>query len=144
MRRGGGGGGSLEGSLSHPRRSRARWSVSLDLFLAFEPIQWWAMLYGDSSHLNMGEIDALYRFERVKDQHARGARGGGSTLLERTTCVRSEVTALHVYQAISSSASTLPSAVLTTLRIAEGRYGTREANEQLDLASNALKGNVLS
>ena len=36
-----------------------------------------------------------------------------------------------------------PSAVLTTLRIAEGRYGTREANEQLDLASNALKGNVL-
>ena len=39
---------------------------------------------------------------------------------------------------------TLPSAVLTTLRIVEGRYGTREANEQLDLASNALKGNVLS
>jgi hypothetical protein len=38
----------------------------------------------------------------------------------------------------------LPSAVLTTLRIAEGRYGTREANEQLDLTSNALKGNVLS
>ena len=37
----------------------------------------------------------------------------------------------------------LPSAVLTTLRIAEGRYGTREVILQ-DLASNALKGNVLS
>jgi len=36
------------------------------------------------------------------------------------------------------------SAVLMTLRIAEGRCGTRETNEQLDLASNALKGNVLS
>jgi hypothetical protein len=36
-----------------------------------------------------------------------------------------------------------PSAVLTTLRIAKGRYGTREVILQ-DLASNALKGNVLS
>ena len=35
------------------------------------------------------------------------------------------------------------SAVLMTLRIAEGRYCTREVILQ-DLASNALKGNVLS
>ena len=40
-------------------------------------------------------------------------------------------------------ADSLPSAVLKTLRIAEGRYGTREVGFD-DLASNALKGNVLS
>ena len=87
----------------------------------------------------MAERGNLYRFEHVKDQHARGARGG-STLLERTACVRSEVTALHVFVVLVDS---FPSAVLTTLRIAEGRYGTREVILQ-DLASNALKGNVLS
>ena len=43
------------------------------------------------------------------------------------TCVRSEVTALHVFVVLVDS---FPSAVLTTLRIAEGRYGTREADEQ--------------
>ena len=61
-------------------------------------------------------------------------------MLERTTCVRSEVTALHVFVFLVDS---FPSAVLTTLRIAKGRYGTREVILQ-DLASNALKGNVLS
>ena len=79
----------------------------------------------------------LYRFERVKDQHARGARGAGARH-SRPECVRSEVTALHV-----NAGSLFPSAVLMTLRIAEGRYGTREVILQ-DLASNALKGNVLS
>ena len=56
-------------------------------------------------------------------------------------CVRSEVTALHVYTCVLMDY--FPSAVLMTLRIAEGRYGTREVILQ-DLASNALKGNVLS
>jgi len=46
----------------------------------------------------------------------------------------------HVFVVLVDS---FPSAVLTTLRIAEGRYGTREVILQ-DLASNALKGNVLS
>ena len=61
---------------------------------------------------------------RTREGPARSWRArGGSTLLERTTCVRSEVTALHVFVVLVDS---FPSAVLTTLRIAEGRYGTRE------------------
>ena len=36
----------------------------------------------------------LYRFERVKDQHARGARGAGARRSLLVWCVRSEVTAL--------------------------------------------------
>ena len=69
-------------------------------------------------------------------------RAGREHVVFFPTCVRSEVTVLHVH--VFNRAISFPSAVLTTLRIVEGRYGTREANEQLDLASNALKGNVLS
>jgi hypothetical protein len=71
----------------------------------------------------------LYRFERVKDQHARGARGAGARYIF-DACVRSEVTALHVYSFLLTTVDSFPSAVLTNLRIAEGRYGTREADEQ--------------
>ena len=66
---------------------------------AFEPIQWWAMLYGDTVYTStwMELRGHLYRFERVKDQHARGARGAGARCQKRfAECVRSEVTALHV------------------------------------------------
>ena len=64
---------------------------------------------------------------------------GGSTLFSRS--VRSKRG--HRASRVVCSLRTLPSAVLMTLRIAEGRYGTREVILQ-DLASNALKGNVLS
>jgi hypothetical protein len=99
------------------------------------------MLYGDSSHLIMDGVERKLVSVRTREGPARSWRArGGSTLLERTTCVRSEVTALHVFVVLVDS---FPSAVLTTLRIAKGRYGTREVILQ-DLASNALKGNVLS
>ena len=91
-------------------------------------------------YLNMFMYSMLVSV-RTREGPARSWRArGGSTLLERTTCVRSEVTALHVFVVLVDS---FPSAVLTTLRIAKGRYGTREVILQ-DLASNALKGNVLS
>ena len=70
----------------------------------------------------------MYRFERVKDQHARGARGAGARRSLLVWCVRSEVTALHVYRRVVLVDS-FPSAVLTTLRIAEGMYGTREGHK---------------
>ena len=37
-------------------RTRGVHERAYRLILAFEPIQWWAMLYGDSSHLNMGRV----------------------------------------------------------------------------------------
>ena len=63
---------------------------------------------------------------RTREGPARSWRArGGSTLSISLVCVRSEVTALHVCRVVSSVDS-FPSAVLTSLRITEGMYGTRE------------------
>ena len=106
---------------------------------AFEPIQGWDMLYSDEfpPRHDVHLAGNLYRFERVKDQHARGARGAGARCWKgqrafearspRFTCI-----------CCTSEQDSFPSAVLMTLRIAEGMYGIREAKANLsDLASNA-------
>ena len=124
-------------TCSAPRAPRACWSLTRSNRYKF-PCEY-VLLNVEVQQVNPINMaqHCIGSNAKKRYQHARGARGAGARCLFQCAFEARSLRFMCVLKPFTS-------AVLMTLRIAEGRCGTRETNEQLDLASNALKGNVLS